>query len=127
MEFILYTLDILVTLLGFLAAILWWFVSFLIFPLLVIAFLFAIALRTAYRSKYLRPYVEKLILKLAEKGQSWARRLVYLISVYPLRVLIRYIWFSIWKAILNLMWRPKWNAWQRARMIRQPIHSSSKK
>ncbi len=103
------------TILGWLLSIILWFLSFLLMPLLILLVLVAFALRYAYRTPMTKPYVERLFTRLQEKGFGGARRLLYLVSVEPFRVIFRFIGLSILYAWVNLWWKPKWSPWTRAR------------
>jgi hypothetical protein len=115
-------MDILLTLLGFLLTVLgWilsfilWFLSFLLMPLLIVGIIAAIALRFAWRAPLTRPYIERLLARLGERGHRGAKRLVYLITVEPFRVIFRFIGLSILYSWVNLWWKPSWSPWERAR------------
>ncbi len=84
-------------------------------PLLILAVIAAFVLRYAYRTPMTRPYVERLFTRLQEKGFGGAKRLLYLISVEPFRVIFRFVGFSVLYAWVNLWWKPKWSPWTRAR------------
>jgi hypothetical protein len=84
-------------------------------PLLILAVLAAFALRYAYRTPLTRPYVERMFSRLQDKGFGGAKRLLYLITVEPFRVIFRFIGFSILYSWVNLWWKPKWSPWSRAR------------
>ncbi len=113
---ILYTLfSIVFTLLGWLLSIVLWFLSFLLMPLLILAVIAAFALRYAYRTPMTRPFVERMFASLQAKGFEGAKRLLYLISVEPFRVIFRFIGLSLLYAFVNLWWKPKWSPWTRAR------------
>ena len=115
MEIVTTVLSILLSILGILWSIVWWFLSFLFTPLLILAVIGVIGLRYAYRTPILKPYVERLFAGLTDKGYFWLRQLLYLISVEPFRVLMRFMWFSIVYAVVNLWWQPRWSPWQRAK------------
>jgi hypothetical protein len=113
---ILYTiLSIVLTILGWVFAILWWFLSFLFMPLLILAVLAAFALRIAWRTPMTKPFVERMFARLQEKGYGGVKRLLYLLTVEPFRVIFRFIGFSMLYAWVNLWWKPKWSPWTRAR------------
>ncbi len=84
-------------------------------PLLILLVLAAFALRYAYRTPMTKPYVERLFTRLQEKGFGGAKRLLYLVSVEPFRVIFRFVGLSILYAWVNLWWKPKWSPWTRAR------------
>ena len=109
--------------LSFILGIIWWILSFLFFPLFVLGIIAVFALRFAYQTPLLKPYVERLFSRLGEKGLHGARSLLQLLTLYPLQLLIRYIWFSIWREVVYLFWRPKWTAWERARRRSQKQNS----
>jgi hypothetical protein len=103
------------TILGWIFSVFWWFLSFLLMPLFILAVLAAIALRYAYRTPVTKPWVERLFARLQEKGFGGAKKLLYLITVEPFRVIFRFVGLSILYAWVNLWWKPKWSPWTRAR------------
>lgn len=121
-------MDLLITVLGWLTAlvgmllsVLWWVVSYLLWGLvwllLPLAMLAFIALRVA--EKALGPQVVRAWLKAraARWGTGSWRRLRPLLlaaSVAPFRVLVWFVVYAIWHAILSLLWKPRWTPWQRA-------------
>ena len=113
---IIYTLvSILFTILGWLLSIVLWFLSFLLMPLLILAVIAAFALRYAYRTPMTKPYVERMFASLQAKGFGSAKKLLYLITVEPFRVIFRFIGLSILYSWVNLWWKPKWSPWERAK------------
>lgn len=120
-------IGILFTILGWILSIVLWFLSFLLMPLLILGVIAAVALRYAWRTPATRPYVERLFARLQEKGFGGAKRLLYLISVEPFRVIFRFFALSILYAWVNLWWRPKWSPWERARERPEPKKSRKKK
>ncbi|MCP4934029.1 MAG: hypothetical protein GY927_07435 [bacterium] len=125
---IIYTLiGLIFTILGLLFSIILWFLSFLLMPLLILLVLAAFALRYAYSTPMTKPYVERLFARLQEKGFGGAKRLLYLISVEPFRVIFRFIGLSILHAWVNLWWKPKWSPWTRARENPEKREKKTKK
>ncbi len=84
-------------------------------PLLILAVIAAFALRYAYRTPMTRPYVERMFTRLQEKGFGSAKKLLYLITVEPFRVIFRFIGLSLYYSWVNLWWKPKWSPWERAK------------
>lgn len=108
-------LSVILTIVGWLLSIVLWFLSFLLMPFLILAVIAAVALRYAWRTPALKPYVEGLFNKLGDWGFKKSKELLYLFTVEPFRVIFRFLWFSLLYALVNLMWKPKWTPWTRAR------------
>ncbi len=128
MEILSAIFSLLWAILGVLWSIIWWFLSFLLMPFLMLLLIAAIALRYAYRSPYFKPFIDRQFTRLGNKGLDWLRNLLYMISVQPVRVLLRFMWFSTLYAFINLLWRPRWSPWQRAKERPQPkkqVHTKS--
>ena len=84
-------------------------------PLLILGILAAFALRVAWRTPMTKPLVERMFQRLQEKGYGGIKRLLYLLTVEPFRVIFRFIGLSMLYAWVNLWWKPKWTPWTRAR------------
>ena len=108
-------ISILLVPVGWIFSLILWFLSFLLMPLLIAGVIAAIALRYAWRWPPTRPLVEKMITSLGRSGHKRAKKLLYLITVEPFRVIFRFIGFAMLYSWVNLWWRPKWSPWERAR------------
>jgi hypothetical protein len=108
-------LSIILTVLGWILSIVLWFLSFLFMPLLILAVMAGFALRYAWRTPALKPYVEAVFQKLGDWGFKKSKEMLLLFTVEPFRVISRFIWFSLTYSLVNLLWKPKWTPWTRAR------------
>ena len=106
---------------GTLFAILWWIAGtlfwiffWLVLPVLIVGFLGLRGAEKVLGPDVVRAWVKSKTMKFG--GGAWvrARRLTFALGVLPVRVLGWFVVYVVWHSLVSLLWRPKWQPWQRA-------------
>ena len=114
-------LSVLWSIISTLVSLLWWVASTLVWitvwfllPFLLVAF---IALRLAERAfgeKSVRDWVKMRATRLGAGTWDRVRPWLFALGVLPFRVLVWFVVYAVWHAVVSLFWRPRWKPWQRA-------------
>lgn len=138
-------MDVLSAILGWLVAaaslllsILWWIVSYLLWgvlwlvlPLAIAAFVgFRLAEKTFGR-EVVRAWVKARAMRYGAGTWERVRPWLFAFTAAPFRVLLWFLAYALWHAIVSLFWKPRWTPWQRAWGKRwkdaAPVRRDSKK
>lgn len=101
--------------------VLWWIVSTLlwmflwfVFPFLVVAFIALRLAENAFGQEAVRAWLKARSMKYGAGVWDRVRRLSFALGVLPFRVLVWFVVYTVWHAVVSIFWRPKWGPWQRA-------------
>ncbi len=104
-----------------LLAIVWWILTtlfwvflWLILPLLIVAFVALRIAESVLGKEAVRAWLKAQSLKFGAGTWVRVRRLSFALTALPLRVSAWFIVYTVWHALVSLIWRPKWSPWQRA-------------
>lgn len=113
--------SLLWTILATLISILWWIVSTLLWvivwfllPFLIVAFIALRLAEKAFGQEAVRAWVKSKALLFGAGTWERVRPWLFALGVAPFRVLLWFIAYTIWHALVSLFWRPKWSPWTRA-------------
>lgn len=102
-------------------SILWWLASYLLWVFIWFLLPFAvagfIALRLAERTfgeKAVRAWVKARALKLGTGTWERVRPWLFALGAAPFRVLVWFVVYALWHALISILWRPRWQPWTRA-------------
>ncbi|MGQ0457568.1 MAG: hypothetical protein ACT4OU_10955 [Hyphomicrobium sp.] len=111
---VLWLLQTLFSILAWIAWQLLWIVLWLVLPLVIVAYIAFRAAEAALGPEIVRGWLKRQSLRLG--GGVWDKLSRGLIasSVLPFRVVAWFVIYTIWHAIVGLIWRPRWTPWERA-------------
>lgn len=91
-----------------------WIAVWLLLPVAIVAFVALKLAEKTFGEAPVRAWVKARALKYGGGlGERMARGALAA-SVLPFRVSLWFVIYTIWHALVGLLWRPKWTPWERA-------------
>jgi hypothetical protein len=83
-------------------------------PMCVAAILCVLVAQRLFGKDLVRPWIRKQSLSFAKLAWHRTRKAVFVLWAVPVRVLVWFVIFALWHAVLNLWRTPRWIPWRRA-------------
>ena len=102
-------------------AALWWIVSYvlwgmlwLLLPLLLAAFVAVRVAEKAFGREAVRAWVKARTMRFGAGTWERVRPWLFALGAAPFRVLVWFVMYAVWHALVSVFWSPRWTPWQRA-------------
>jgi hypothetical protein len=121
METIGWILGTLLSVVWTLLGIVWWIVStllwtlvWLLLPVAIVAFIALRIAESVLGEKVVRDWVKARALRYGAGTWDRVRPLLFALGVAPFRVLVWFVIYAVWHAVVSIFWKPRWQPWTRA-------------
>ncbi len=93
---------------------LFWTILWVALPVIVAAVLCALTAERLLGKEPVRSWVRTQCYRFMGNALHRARRACFALVALPVRVLGWFVIYTVWHAVINLWWSPRWRPWQRA-------------